>query len=171
MTSWPGHAVLQVGVPELENWVRERTRHYDPGFVSADPRFTHAHITVLAPLLTWDLAAITRLAAATKGFDYELRHIKVFPNGIIYLRPEPDEQFRRLTQLALVAHPNVKPNGAPDPKPHLTLDLNTAEIDVASTRRSLGDLIPVTSRAETLELSWYRSGECHLIERWPLMGG
>ena len=42
---WPGHAVLQVPVIELEDWIVTRTRHYDAGFISDDPGFHHAHIT------------------------------------------------------------------------------------------------------------------------------
>ena len=47
----PGHSVLQVPVPPLEGWVRARTAHYDTDYLSSDPDFTHAHITVLAPFL------------------------------------------------------------------------------------------------------------------------
>ena len=32
----PGHSVLQLPVAALEEWVRARTAHYDPGFVSTD---------------------------------------------------------------------------------------------------------------------------------------
>ncbi len=44
-----GHTCLAVPVPALEDWVRERTAHYDPSFVSTDPGFAHAHLTLLAP--------------------------------------------------------------------------------------------------------------------------
>lgn len=44
-----GHTVLAVPVPQLDQVVRSRTAHYDKTFVSTDPRFVHAHITVLAP--------------------------------------------------------------------------------------------------------------------------
>ena len=44
-----GHTVLAVGVPDLDDWVRTRTAQYDASFVSADPAFRHAHITLLAP--------------------------------------------------------------------------------------------------------------------------
>lgn len=44
-----GHSVIAFPVPELDPWVRARTEHYDPSFVSSDPDFVHAHITVLGP--------------------------------------------------------------------------------------------------------------------------
>ena len=40
---WPGHSVLAVPVPALDDWVRERTRGHDPAWVSTDPGFVHAH--------------------------------------------------------------------------------------------------------------------------------
>jgi len=48
----PGNTVLAVPVPELDEVVRERTAFYDASFVSSDPGFTHAHITVLGPWVT-----------------------------------------------------------------------------------------------------------------------
>lgn len=168
MTNWPGHAVLQVGVPELESWIVARTRHYDPGFVSSDPRFRHAHITVLAPLTDWDSAAIARIAAGTPGFSFELNRVDVFPDGCLYLPPTPDQQFRELTRQAWAAHPHVKPNGAPSPAPHLTVDRLAPEVTMASTRALLGRNIPVTCHAKALELVWYEADNCHLIERYEL---
>lgn len=170
MGQWSGHGVLQVGVPELEDWIINRTRFYDPRYISTDPRFRHAHITVLAPLHAWDTAAIGEVAASTARFDYELTRLDVFPNGCIHLPPDPDAPFRDLTRRVWHAHPGVVPNGAPDPVPHLTLDLAGAVVTVESTRALLGDAIPLSCRAEALELVWYEAGNCHLIERWPLTG-
>lgn len=168
MEHWPGHAVVQIGVGELEAWIVARTRHYDDRYLSRDPRFTHAHITVLAPLLDWDAAALAEIAASTAPFEYSLAEVDVFPDGFIHLPPRPDKAFRALTRRVWNAHPGVVPNGAPAPVPHLTLDLLAPGVSVASTRGLLGDLIPVTCRAEALELVWYQAGNCHLIESWPL---
>jgi hypothetical protein len=61
-----GHSVLVVPVPELDEWIRARTAFYDASFVSADPGFVHAHITLLGPWLprpaAEDLATAARLA-------------------------------------------------------------------------------------------------------------
>lgn len=170
MTDSTGHAVLQVAVPELEDWIKARTRHYDPRYLSSDRRFWHAHITVLAPLRPSEvnLTAIARIAASTPAFEYALREIRVFPNGCIYLKPTPDEPFRAMTRRAWQAHPTVTPNGAPEPSPHLTLDMLGSDVTVASTRASLGGLLPARARAEALELVWYQPAGCHLIDRWPM---
>lgn len=170
MERWSGHGVLQVGVPELEAWIVERTRHYDPRLVSTDPNFRHSHITVLAPVLSWDAAAIAQVAASTPPFAFTLERIDVLLDGWINLRPDPDAHFRRLTRRIWDAHPAVVPFGGPEPTPHLTLDMIAADISVASTRALLGGLIPVTCRAEAIELVWYALDDCHLIQRWPLSG-
>lgn len=168
---WPGHAVLQVGVPELESWSVGRAQHYDPTFVSKDPAFRHAHITVLAPLREWDPEAIAGIAASVAPFDFTLSEVDVFANGIIYLRPEPDAPFRALTAAALAAHPGVTPNGGPNPTPHLTLDAVGEQVSVASTRSAVAAFLPVRCRAESLELVWYEAGNCHTIASWRLGSG
>ncbi len=59
-----GHSVLAVPVPQIDVVVRERTAYYDASFVSADPGFVHAHITLLAPWIDEptpaDLATVAR---------------------------------------------------------------------------------------------------------------
>lgn len=168
--SWPGHAVLQVSVPALERWSIGRAQHYDPSFISGDPEFRHAHITVLAPLQRWDPVAIGEIAARTRPFDYSLSRVEVFADGIIHLRPEPDEAFRRLAAAAQLAHPGARPNGGPSPTPHLTLDAVAEGVSVASTRTALAAVLPAQCIANELDLVWYEANNCHLIRRWALGG-
>lgn len=168
VAGWPGHAVLQIPVPEMEDWIVDRTRFYDTAFLSDDPGFHHAHITVLAPITTWNLDAIADLAASSSPFDFELADIAVFPGGTIYLRADPVPQFKRLIHAAWRAHADVHPYGGDDPLPHLTLDRLSETVSVASTRKLITRPLPVHGRANSLELVWYRADECHLIERWML---
>jgi hypothetical protein len=165
--------VLVVPVPELEPFVRARTEHYDRAFVSADPAFTHAHVTALGPFrsrpdgLTAD--TIAAIAAGIQPFEYRLERLDTFPNGIIHLLPEPDAAFHQLTARLVEAFPDCPPYaGEFDPVPHLTLDLRSAEVTEASTRELLGDLVPCTARATRLDLAWYQAGRCHLVTSWPL---
>lgn len=53
--------------------------------------------------------------------------------------------------------------------PHLTLDRLAPDVTLASTRELLADAIPVSCRAEAIELVWYESGNCHLIRRFALI--
>lgn len=170
-----GHTVLQLPVPPLEAWVVARTRHHDASFVSRDPTFAHAHITALAPFApapaAADLATIAAIAARTAPMTVRLAEVDRFPNGIIHLRPEPDGPLRALTADLLEAFPDFPPYAGifgPDVDPHLTLDAISETVSLESTRRLLGDLVPVTCRLTELQLAWWESGGCRVCHRWPL---
>src|SRR5688500_7851829 len=93
------HTVLAVPVPPLDEVVRERTAFYDSSFVSRDPGFTHAHITVLAPWISHptsrDLAAVADIVTTVEPMEVKLAELDTFPDGVIHLRPEPDGPFRK----------------------------------------------------------------------------
>ena len=82
--------------------------------------------------------------------------------------PDPDAPLRALTRAMWAAHPEVVPNGAPDPNPHLTLDALSEDVDLVSTRAALGARVPVSTLVDTLQLVWYESGNCHFIREWRL---
>lgn len=176
MTDEPGHSVVVVPVPELEAFVRGRWEHYDADWVSPDPAFTHAHITVLAPFLPVpsdaDLDRLGEIAAGTPPVDFRLDELHVFPDGVIHLRPEPSAPFTALTDRVWEASPSCPPYGGryDDLTPHLTLDLAAGPVTVASTRDLLGAAVPVRCRADRLELHWYVAGGCRVHHTWPLGG-
>ncbi|GAB3859150.1 hypothetical protein GCM10028801_20110 [Nocardioides maradonensis] len=170
-----GHSVLAVPVPALEGFVRARWEHYDPSWVSADPSFTHAHITVLAPFLEApgerDLAVLGALAARTPAFDFALHDVVAFPNGIIHAPPVPGDPFTRLTDAVRTAYPDLLPYaGEFDPVPHLTLDHLTAEISPTTVAQALAGTLPACCRADRLELHRYAEGDCKVLASWPLAG-
>ena len=184
------HTVLQVPVPQLEPFVRARTEHYDPAWLSPDPGFVHAHITALAPFLPPErldvdaLAVVAQIAESTAAFDIDLSVIDTFPNGIIHLVPQPLTPFRLLTQRLWEAFPDCPPYAGqfPDVRPHLTLDARsepvtetvnqavTETVTEDSTRVLLGDLLPVQCRAERLDLAWYEAQNCRILQTWRLGG-
>lgn len=171
----PGHTVLQLPVPALEEWVLTRTRHYDAGFVSADPRFGHAHITALGPFdpsPTADtLTRIGDLVAATPPITIRLAELGQFPNGIIHLRPDPDTELRTLTERLVAAFPGFVPyDGRFGQRvdPHLTLDAASETVSMSSTAGSLGGLLPVACTLTSLQLAWWESGACHVMAEWEL---
>lgn len=170
-----GHTVLQLPVPELEDWVVARTRHYNATFVSEDPRFGHAHITALGPFdpapTSEVLAQIGAIAAATEPIEVTLERVDQFPTGIIHLVPEPVEPFVALTARLVARFAQFPPYAGefgPAVAPHLTLDAASDEVDVDSTRALLGAAVPVTCRLETLQLAWWQSGACRVLHEWPL---
>lgn len=171
----PGHTVLQLPVPPLEDWVRRRTRHHDPSFVSEDPGFAHAHITALGPFhpdpSPAAMARVAAIASATVPMVVRLARLAQFPGGVIHLLPEPDTGLRRLTALLVRAFPEHPPYDGEfgtDVVPHVTLDAASAEVSLVSTRRLLGDVVPVSCRLEELQLAWWESGRCHVRHRWRL---
>ena len=168
-----GHSVLVVPVPELETYVLGRTYHYDGSFVSVDPAFVHAHITLLAPFLATpasaDLERVGKIAAAGSAFDFVLEDVRVFAGGTIYLHPEPAEPFAALTAELIAAFPQCPPYaGLFDPVPHLTVDHIAGGVDLASARTSLEHVLPARCRADRVSLQWYANHDCRTIAEWPL---
>lgn len=179
---WPGHSALVVPVPELEPLVRARHGHYDPAYVSADPTFAHAHITVLAPFVDPDTvpqvaSLIEQIASETMPFEFELTRVATFPNGIIHLVPQPATGFRELTTAVCRAVPGYPPyagaygSGVDSVAPHLTVDACGPGLDEDLVRSWVAPQLPVPARADRLQLSWYESGACRTLAVWPLGPG
>lgn len=171
MTTTPGHSVLVVPVPELEPFVRSRWEHYEPGWVSHDPAFTHAHITALAPYLpeptAADLDRVAAIAEATVAFDYLVAEVEEFPNGCIHVPPRPAAPFVALTEELWRAFPQCPPYaGQYGVAPHVTLDQRSDTVSISSTRALLGGRLPARCRADRLELHWYEEGGCRVLTDW-----
>ncbi len=173
-----GHTALLVPVPELEPFVRARTEHYDSDWLSADPEFVHAHVTVLSPFVprtSLDGSEVERIEAIvrrTAAFNFALAELRTFPNGVIYLHPEPDTAFRGLIGAVTAAFPEYPPYAGEfiDVVPHLTLDQVRAEVTEQSTRAAIAPLVPAFCRAERLRLAWYQTGGSRVLHDWPLTG-
>lgn len=165
--------MLVVPVPALEPFVVERTRHYDPSFLSTDPSFVHAHITLLAPWLASpsaeDLELVAKVARRAQAFDFTLAEVEPVPTGAIHLLPEPNEPFAALTDALWSLFPQCPPYaGEFPPLPHLTLDHRAGGATATSTRIALGDLVPVTCRADRISLQWYANDACRTLAEWWL---
>lgn len=170
----PGHTVLAVPVPELNDFVRARTAHYDRDYVAEDPRFGQAHITILAPWVrrptAADLAAVAQVAAQTPTFEYRLSELGTFPNGIIHLVPQPMDAFAALTAAVVELFPDYPPYAGQFPRvtPHVTLDAVSPDITQAEVRVMLGDLVPLTAQADCVQVQWWQAGHCHVQHTWQL---
>lgn len=169
------HSVLQVPVPGLEPFVRARTEHYDTDYLSTDPAFTHAHITVLGPFLPEldERAAgvVAEVVGSVAAFTFRLDAIDTFPNGCIHLRPQPDSGFRELTARLWEAFPQCPPYAGafPDSVPHLTLDLRHADVTEETTATLLETSPrPSSHRADRVDLAWYEPGRCRRLRAWSL---
>lgn len=173
---WPGHSVLVVPVPALEPLVRQRTRHYDAAYLSADPSFAHSHVTVLGPFVdAGDLTPavldqVRQVVCGHPPFVAEFAEVAQFPDGMIHLRVDDEGPFRRLTADLVDAFPAHRPYGGRygDVRPHLTLDRAGPAVDVATVRGWVADILPAHTRVSEVRLSWYEQHACRTLARWPL---
>lgn len=85
------------------------------------------HVTVLVPWVAEPSAAdVARLTEAVPSFEpFELSFPTAgqFPNGTVWLRPEPFDTVRELLLAVYEAFPECPPYGGefPEPHPHLTI--------------------------------------------------
>ena len=175
-----GHTVLAVPVPPLEAYVRTRTAVHDASFVSTDPDFAHAHLTLLAPWVPTpsaaDLGVVAAIAAATEPFEVALESIEEFPDGLLHLRPRPDDAVRALTARLWAAFPEHPPYEGryPEVVPHVTLERHspttTPAVTAATVAADLADALPARLRIERIDLQWWANHDCRRLHSWPLGG-
>ena len=165
-----------VPVAPLEPLVRERTRYYDDAYLSGDPTFAHAHVTLLAPFVDASAftpavqASISRVLRRHRPFPARFDQVAQFPDGMIHLLPREEEPFRRLTADLAADFPDHRPYGGRyrDPRPHVTLDRAGADVDVGVVRGWMADLLPVRVDVTGVRLSWYEQNGCRTLASWPL---
>ena len=56
-------------------------------------------------------------------------------------------------------------------RPHLTVDAASDTVSLASTAQLLRDVVPVDVVLDRLQLAWWESGSCHVVEEWALGPG
>ena len=173
---WPGHSVIVVAVQPLEDLVRWRTRAYDDAYLSTDPTFAHAHVTLLGPFV--DAAGLTPSVVSTVGrvlcrhgpFTAVFTEVARFPDGMVHLLPDDEKPFRRVTADLVDAFPDHPPYGGRyvDPRPHVTLDRLGPSVDLETVRGWVAELVPVRVEVRTAQLSWYEQQWCRTLATWPL---
>jgi 2'-5' RNA ligase superfamily len=159
-------SALVVLVPEAEVLVKPFRDQYDPSAAVGMP----AHITLLYPFKPPNEVGSVVLDNLRHGFArfapfrYSLASIRRFPVGVLYLAPQPDEPFRRLTLAIWDWYPETPSYGGkwPDIVPHLSvanmadeqqLDRVADEFAQASRRK-----LPIGATAKEVALMDNRSG-------------
>lgn len=150
-----GTTALSVPVPEADAVVRDWRARYD----TAARHGGSAHLTVLFPFLHHsrvDAAACSALAglfAAHPAFSLALTRCARFP-GVLYLVPEPAGPLRALTRSVTEMWPEHPPYGGlfGDLDPHLTVANSGEEATHAAIEAELTPLLPLTARAESVDL-------------------
>jgi 2'-5' RNA ligase superfamily protein len=118
-------SALVVLVPEAEALVKPFRDRYDPSAALGVP----AHITLLYPFKPPGEIGSAVLDELRHGFArfapfrFALASIRRFPPKVLYLAPEPDEPFRRLTSAISDWYPETPPYAGkwPDIVPHLSV--------------------------------------------------
>ena len=116
---------LAISVPEADLLVGPFRDKYDSSAAAGMP----AHITLLYPfkhpseLNEHVTEQLKQCFASFRAFDFSLSVIRRFAGGVLYLAPEPDEPFRRLTLAVWDCFPDTPPYAGRYSRvvPHLTL--------------------------------------------------
>jgi hypothetical protein len=118
-------SALVILVPQAEVLVKPFRDQHDPSAALGVP----AHITLLYPFKPPNEiggAVLDRLRngfARFAPFRFSLASMRRFPANVLYLAPQPDEPFRRLTLSIWDWYPEAPPYGGkwPDIVPHLSV--------------------------------------------------
>ena len=159
-------------MPEAERLL-ERLR---PRYEAVAQLDLPAHVTLLYPFLppakltTTVVERLRALLAPVRAWTFTLGETASFP-GVLYLRPEPEEPFRRLSELLFREYPEAPPyRGAyATVVPHLTIaqseDLQVLEAIAAE----VADFLPVMATAGEARLMAEEDGVWQQRARLPFV--
>ncbi|MFJ5643777.1 2'-5' RNA ligase family protein [Streptomyces sp. NPDC093223] len=150
-----GQSGLIVRVPEVESLVGAWRHALDPSSRAGVP----AHVTVLFPFLDASRVdehvrrAIGEVVGRQQPFEARFERCGRFP-GVLYLAPEPDTGFRRLTEAIVERWPENPPFGGQfdDAVPHLTVAQGQTEAVMGKAEADLLAGLPVVARVSAVEL-------------------
>ncbi|WP_310725578.1 2'-5' RNA ligase family protein [Streptomyces sp. N2A] len=150
-----GRTGLIVRIPEAEPAVRAWRERFDPSARAGVP----AHITVLFPFLDESridqgvCSALADVLGRHHAFDLRFKDCGRFP-GVLFLRPEPDTQLRRLTEVLTDRWPEAPPYGGKftEVVPHLTVADGEDDAVLEEIEADLLSKPPFTSRVSSVDL-------------------
>jgi 2'-5' RNA ligase len=150
-----GQSGLIVRIPEAEPAVRAWRDRLDPSARAGVP----AHVTVLFPFLdesridSGALVAVGEVIGRHRPFEVRFEYCGRFP-GILYLVPEPDIAFCRLTEAIADRWPETPPFGGQfdDVVPHLTIAQGQDDAVLEEAEADVRSRLPVTARSSSVDL-------------------
>ena len=148
-------STLIIPVPEAEPVVGGLRTRYDP----TAPRGLPSHITVVYPFLHPDiltptvLSDLTAIFAGAAPFPFTLQAIRRFPEAV-YLAPEPNEPFLRLTAAVVTRWPEAPPYAGKYDEviPHLTVAHTSRPAEIESIREKIEPELPLRCDARLVWL-------------------
>ena len=169
-------SALLVLVPEAEALVKPFRDEHDPAAAAGMP----SHITLLYPFKSPEeigeavLGKLRQCFALFASFRFSLATIRRFPVEVLYLAPEPDDSFRRLTLALSDCYPESPPYRGKhsDIVPHLSVARHADEhrldrIAKEFTRAARGKL-PIYVTVAEIALMDTRSGRWRVSATFPL---
>jgi 2'-5' RNA ligase superfamily len=156
-------------VPEAEPVIGDwRLRHTRDG-----ARGMPAHVTLVYPFAPRpDLDALRVLAGGSEAFRFTLRAVRAWPDGVVYLEPDPDEPFKRLTRQVVERFPDYQPYGGActvdEVVPHCTV-VHTADAGArADAAASVAGALPIDCDANEIWLMHEVDGRWQRHTPFPL---
>jgi len=135
------------------------------------------HVTVLFPFLPAGevsdgvLGALAAIAAAEPAFEVVFASCARFP-GALYLRPEPEAPFRRLTAAVVARWPQAPPYGGEfEPVPHLTVAYTVGSERFDEIEADVGSRLPLRVKVSELQLLAFDGARWARRQAVPLGGG
>jgi len=171
----PVESALIVPIPETEFLVSRFRDRFDPSAAAGVP----AHVTLLYPfkppqeLGTEVIGSLTELFTRVECFATSFTCVKRFP-GVLYLAPEPDEEFRRLTNWIAKTFPETPAYGGKFAEviPHLTIaDVDNSElleVIAAEFEREANRCLPIQAVIKEVSLIDNESGRWATRQRFCL---
>ncbi|MHB9855852.1 2'-5' RNA ligase family protein [Streptomyces krungchingensis] len=168
-----GQTGLVVRIPEAEPAVRAWRERLDPSAGEGVP----AHVTVLFPFLDERRidrdthTALGEVIGRHRPFEVRFARCGGFP-GILYLAPEPEAPFRRLTEAIADRWPEAPPYGGQfdDVVPHLTVAQGQDATVLAEVGTDLRGRLPVTACVSAVDLMVHDGVRWRLRASFPLQG-
>jgi hypothetical protein len=171
-------SALVVLVPEAEALVGALRARFDPSASQGVP----AHVTLLYPFLPPDeigadvTATLRRCFAQFAVVDFRLAAIRQIGGELLYLAPDPDEPFRRLTLAIWKLFPDHPPYDGKHPEivPHLTVasitDAPQFQAISESFARTARAHLPIHARAMEVALIDNMHGRWQTQQKFSLSG-
>jgi hypothetical protein len=158
-------------VAEAETLVAAHRLVHDPMAARGVP----AHVTVLYPFRSSvdedTVATIAATASGIPSFDATFSTVDRFPDGVVFLAPEPLDHFRKMTSVVAEAFPDCPPYGGafPDPHPHLTVGVGLDDADAGVLEEAMAPGLPISTRVDLLTLLVEDDeGRWAVDQSWPL---
>lgn len=152
----PTETALIVAVPETEPAVGHHRSALDVAAGWGVP----AHVTVLYPFLPPDritdevLAELSVICAAVPRFDVSFTEVRWFGDTVVWLAPDPDDGFRRLTSAVWRRFPEAAPYGGAHAEvvPHLTIGHDGPRQALAEAAEAVAGQLPIRASVEAVRL-------------------